>query len=114
MVYDIQLIERLFGKAAFTLTINDENGDPDDLTAYTTVRLVISLTDRSAVAARNHTQSDAEITITALGKLTYTPSTGNPVPGSGVYDVEVFRESVSEHLPVKKFSLLIIREARIT
>lgn len=111
MANDIQLIEGEFGSPV-SFEILDENGDSDDLTVYTTVRFVISQMDYSA-NLRNHVQTDNEIdtSLFSSGILRYTPTSTNPVPAFGHYWIQIFRELATVNKPVRKFSLLVTREA---
>jgi len=109
MVYDIELVEGAFGPdEGFTVQINDENGDGDDLTAYGVVRLVISDIQYTSPPTRVHVATDAEVEIDATGLLKYVPTNTNPVPVFGKYYIQIFREDgTDEDKPTQKFSLLI-------
>lgn len=116
MVYDLELVAGAYGEnEGFFVTINDVNGEPDDLTSYDTVRLVISDMQYSSPPLRNHLQTDPEIIINNLGILQYIPSQTNPVLPAGRYYVQVFRISAlsSENIPTQKFSLLVTRSLPI-
>ena len=107
MVYDIQLIAGQYGDPV-PLTILDSDGDPDDLTAYTNVRLVIATIDNSTNVL-NKVQTDAEVDDSQFssGILNWNPTATNPVPAAGAYIIQVFRETGSINRPVRSWSLLV-------
>ena len=91
MAEDIQLIE---GSSGYTVPIkvNKENGTPDDLTAYSTVRLVITPFDYSS-NVYNRDQSNAEVDNSefADGIVNWKPSVTFPVPAAGWYFLQISR-----------------------
>ena len=112
MPSDLQMIEAGVGPGTgFSVVIKDENGALDDLTVYDLVRMVIHNFDYSGAPVLVRVDTDAEITVDALGNFTFIPSTANPVPAFGNYWVQIFRETTvgSLNQPVKKFTLLITR-----
>ncbi len=112
MAKDIMITEGMEGQS-ITFNINDEDGDPDDLSTYTTVRMVWSPADFSA-STLNLTQAAAEIDIATLGKLKFTPSAANPIPVFGDYIVQIFRESSGVNKPTIRFSVRASQEAQKT
>ena len=109
MVSDLISAEKAFG-ITIPILINDDNGDPDDLTVYTTVRFVISSIDYSTNLL-NHTLAVAELALGAIGILNWSPTSANPTPVFGKYWIQVFREAGNVNKPVKKFTYETTREA---
>lgn len=112
MAKDIMVGEGMTGQS-ITFSIDDETGQPDDLSVYTNVRMVWSLADFSANTL-NLTQAAAEIDIATLGKLKFTPTTANPIPVFGDYIVQIFREGTDTNKPTKRFSVRVTQEAQKT
>lgn len=112
MVFDLELVADDFGPdQGFTLNFKNDDGTPDDLSLYNTVRLVISDMQYTSPPIRNHTQVDAELSVDSDGDLKYIPTDTNPVPPFGKYYVQIFRVKTTpnEQKPAKKFSLLVTR-----
>ena len=109
MAADFEITEKAEG-IALTFEIKDEDGDVDDLTAYTNVRFIISEIDFSA-NVQNKTQADPQIAVTALGILTWTPDAATPAPVFGKYLIQIFRESAGINKPTRKWTLDCSREA---
>ncbi len=109
MVYDVELVAEAFGpEEGFTITINKADGDPDDLTAYSNVRMVISDMQYTSPPVRNHLASSANFSVDAFGNALYTPTSTNPVPPVGKYYLQIFRETTgSLNVPTQKYSLQI-------
>jgi len=112
MAKDILVTEGMQGQT-ITFNINDENGDPDDLSVYADVRMVWSPGDFSSNSI-NLTDGAAEIDIATLGVLKFTPSASNPIPVFGDYIVQIFRESAGVNKPTVRFSARVTREAQKT
>jgi len=108
MAKDILVVEKMQGKV-IEFIVNDENGNPEDLTTFTTVRMVWGLADFSANTL-NLTQADPEIDIATVGKLKFTPSVANPVPVFGDYIAQIFREGTGINRPTPIFSIRVTRE----
>ena len=113
MVQDLELVAGAYGPdEGFTITLLDAEGNPDDLTAFDTVRLVISDMLFTSPPTRNHTDSDAELAVDVDGQMKYIPTATNPVPAAGRYYVQIFRFATGPpelNIPAMKFSLLITR-----
>ena len=111
MVYDLELVEGAYGiDEGFSMQFKNDDGSPEDLTIYNTVRLVISDMQYTSPPVRNHTQVDAELSVDSDGDLKYIPTIANPVPAAGKYYVQVLRvDTVPPEVlkPAMKFSLLI-------
>ena len=108
MVYDIELVEGAYGPdEGFSIIINDVNGIPDNLTAYTTVRLVISDVIYTSPPIRNHIQLDDEFSVDSQGVAKYLPTDANPVPTFGKHYIQIFRTDTTKNIPTQKYSLLI-------
>ena len=112
MAKDIMVGEGMQGQS-ITFNINDEDGEPDDLSVYTTVRMVWSPGDFSANTI-NLTQAATEIDIATLGKVKFTPSASNPIPVFGDYIVQIFRESAGINKLTVRFSVRVTQEAQKT
>lgn len=108
MAKDYMLVQGLQGEEII-FEVFDEAGLPDDLTAYTTVRLVMALADFSANTF-NLAQTDSEIDIAEVGKLKFTPSSANPIPTFGDYIFQIFREGTNINKPTPRFSCRVTRE----
>jgi len=106
MVHDLEMVALAYGPdEGFTLLINDNDGNPDDLTAYTSVKLVIS--DMRYSIIKTHITPDPEIQIDANGIFKYKPTSSNPVPLAGKYYVQIFRKlTPTQNFPTRKQSLL--------
>lgn len=113
MVFDIELVAGAYGPdEGFTMTLLDADGLPDDLTAFDTVRLVISDIQFTSPPTRNHTDSSAEVAVDIDGQIKYIPTAANPVPAEGKYYVQIFRFATGPpelNIPAMKFSLLITK-----
>lgn len=116
MVYDVELVAGAFGpEEGFSITINKADGTPDDLTAYTAVRLVISDMQYTSPPVRNHLASSGNFSVDALGHALYTPTSANPVPPFGKYYIQIFRETTgSVNIPTQKYSLLVTKGVPIS
>lgn len=110
MATDVVIEELLQGKPV-SFIVRNEDGSKDDLTSYTTVKFLISKIDYSAVPLVDLTQADAEIVVTADGKLTWTPSATNPGPAFGKYLVQIIRISAGVDKPTVTFTLEARRRA---
>ena len=108
MASDLQLVEAQHGET-ISIEVDKSDGQPDDLTIYTDVRLKISTFDYSA-NVYNVTQIDAEIddSLFSEGIILWTPSAANPIPAFGFYWLQVFREGPG-NAPVRKFFLEVTR-----
>ena len=111
MSADIQLVEGQYGDV-IEFQINKADGTGDDLTVYSSVRLVVPSADFSTNLI-NKTQADAEITVDATGLLSWIPSVTSPIPVFGFYWIQIFREG-GTNKPVRKFFLEVTREAQKT
>ena len=113
MVYDLELVAGAYGEdEGFTMNFKKDDGTPEDLTIYNTVRLVMSDMQYTSPPVRNHTQIDAELSVDSDGDLKYIPTIANPVPAFGKYYVQILRiDTVPPEVqkPAKKFSLLVTR-----
>lgn len=112
MATDVTIAENLEGKPV-SFIVRNEDGSLDDLTVYSTVRFIIGKIDYSAGVLVNRTQADAEITVDAAGKLTWTPSTANPGPAFGKYLVQIIREGTGIDKPTTTFTLEALRRAPV-
>lgn len=110
MTTDVTIAENLEGKAVSFL-VRNEDGSLDDLTTYTTVRFIIGKIDYSAGVLVNRIQTDAEITVDAAGKLTWTPSAAFPGPAFGKYLVQIIREGTGVDKPTVTWILEAMRRA---
>jgi len=114
MVYDLELVEGAYGvDEGFTMQFKNDDGSPEDLTIYNTVRLVFSDMQYTSPPVLNHTQIDDELSVDSDGDLKYLPTIANPVPAFGKYYVQVLRiDTVPPEVqkPAMKFSLLITRK----
>jgi len=109
VVSDLITAEKAFG-ITIPIQINDDNGDPDDLTVYSAVRFVVSAIDYSSNIL-NHTVADAELSLGAIGILNWSPTSANKTPVFGKYWIQVFREAGNVNKPIKKFTYETTREA---
>lgn len=113
MVYELELIENDFGAdQGFTMHFDKEDGTPDDLTLYDTVRLVITDMAMTSPPVRNHVDTDDELLVDSDGDLKYVPTSTNKTPVAGKYYVQVFRITttpIPQQKPSRKFSLLVTR-----
>lgn len=112
MATDVTIAENLEGKAV-SFIVRNEDGSLDDLTTYNTVRFIIAKTDYSAGVLVNRTQADAEITVDASGKLTWTPSAAFPGPAFGKYLVQIIRVNAGVDKPTMTWTLEALRRAPI-
>lgn len=110
MATDVTIAENLEGKPV-SFIVRNEDGSLDDLTSYTTVRFLISKIDYSAGVLVNRIQTDAEITVDAAGKLTWTPSAAFPGPAFGKYLAQVIRTSAGVDKPTVTWILEAVRRA---
>jgi len=110
MPADFTLVEAQFGDDVDIL-INDVNGNPDDLTVYDTVSIIISVADFSSNTFNLVSGTDTEVITTqfADGIITWRPSSGKPVPAFGFYWLQVVRNSTTIQKPARKFFLEVIR-----
>lgn len=110
MASDITIRELIQG-VTVPITIKNDDGSLDDLTLYTTVRLVISQIDFSAVPLINITLTDTSLALGALGILNWTPNATTPGPAFGKYWLQVIRTSTNVDKPTKLFTLEVVRRA---
>ncbi len=110
MASDITIAELLQG-VTIPITIKKDDGTLDDLSVYTTVRLVISQIDFSAVPLLNLTLADASLALGALGVLNWTPDATDPGPAFGKYWLQVIRTAAGIDKPTVKFTLEVTRRA---
>lgn len=113
MVQDLELVAAAYGPdEGFTMTLLDENGDPDNLLLYTTIQFVMSDMQFTSPPTRNHTDSDAELAVDINGNVKYIPTATNPVPAFGRYYGQIFRIDTpgARKKPALKFSILVTRE----
>ncbi len=109
MASDITIKELIQG-ITIPIEIRNDDGTLDDLSIYTTVRLVISEIDYSANVL-NITLTDASLALGPLGILNWTPDATDPGPAFGKYWLQVIRTSSGVDKPTVKFTLTATRRA---
>lgn len=111
MASDLQLIE---GETtnAIQFTLFDVDGNPDDLTQYTQVRLVMSPHDYSANSYDIITTfAEMDTSLFAVGILKWIPSIARPVPAAGFYWLQIIREvtDATDPVPIRKYFVEVVR-----
>jgi hypothetical protein len=111
MATDLQLIE---GETtnAIQFLLKDVNGDPDDLTQYTQVRLVMTPHDYSVNSYDIITSfAEMDTSLFAQGILKWIPSIARPVPAAGFYWLQIIREVTgpTDPVPVRKWRVEVVR-----
>lgn len=111
MTSDLQLTENQFGDA-ISIEILDTEGNPDNLTLYNDVKLVISTIDFSTNIYTLGI-SDPEIDTSQFleGIINWIPSAAKPVPVHGDYWLQIIREATTHNKPVRKFYMQVTRNA---
>lgn len=109
MTSDFQLVENEYGDT-IQILILDKDGNPDDLTVYNTIKLVVSTIDFSTnIFTLNITDPEINADLFAEGIVQWIPSANNPAPDHGDYWMQIFRGSLSQNKPVRKFYLQTTR-----
>lgn len=110
MASDITIRELIQG-ITIPIEIRDDAGDLDDLTVYSTVRLLISQIDFSANLLNLTVAADASLALGTLGILNWTPDATKPGPVFGKYWLQVIRIGTGADRPTKLFTLEVVRRA---
>lgn len=109
MASDLQLVAGQYGDPIEFL-LKDVNGDVEDLTIYSTVRLLISTADfTSNVYSITDGSSEIDTTNFNVGILKWTPSQSNPVPAFGFYWLTIYKEANGVNTPIRKYFLEVVR-----
>lgn len=115
MASDLQLIEGETSNA-IQFNLQDAQGNPDDLTAYAEVRLVISTQDYSS-NVYNIIKANGEMDTSqfALGILKWIPSIGRPVPVAGFYWLQILREvtGATDPVPIRKYFVEVVKRVTV-
>jgi len=108
---DLQLVNGQFGDTIQFLILKAD-GQPDDLTVYPTVKFVLSTIDFSTnIFNLDESEPEIDDTLFSQGILGWIPSASKPVPTNGDYWIQIFRESLTQNKPVRKFFLQVTRGA---
>ena len=110
MTSDFQLVENEYGDTIQILVL-DADGNPDDLTVYNTIKLVVASIDFSTnIYTLNTVDPEINDDLYAEGIVQWIPSANKPAPTHGDYWMQIFRGSLSQNKPVRKFYLQTTRE----
>lgn len=109
MTSDFQLVENEYGDTIQILVL-DADGEPDDLTVYNTIQLAVATIDFSTnIYTLNTTDPEIDASLYSQGIVQWTPSENRPAPPHGDYWMQIFRGSLSQNKPVRKFYLQTTR-----